>query len=544
MMEIVGAARTPPGTRLGRYQVVKHLAHGGMAEVMIARTTGIEGFERHLVIKRIRSEQARDDQYVKMFLDEARLAAALHHQNIVQVHDIGETDGEYFFAMEYIHGEDLRTVLTTLASRREQMPLAHVVTVVAAAAAGLHYAHEQRGSDRKPLGIVHRDVSPANILVGFDGGVKVVDFGIAKAALRSAETRSGTLKGKVSYMSPEQCIGTAVDRRSDVFALGVVLYELSTVRRLFKGSSDFLTMTAIVQGTIPSPSIHRRDLSKELEAIIMKALANKPEERYQSCEELRAALERFAENANLRTTNSSLAAYMRSLCGNRPEPWLNGEDGMEVPDVDFDGPGEGVVVASSEVARNLVLPEDVNRRRTSPIMKARTKAITGGQFRVPTPMPGGVPIAEGWAADPDLQTSVSGTPVAWAPEAPATTPPKSKRSWIIAAAVAMPLIGGGAFFATRGGDTTTTAATQPAPSEGPRVEIKSAPPPPPPPVEAKPVEEAKPPPTVEPVTEPKPPEPEPKLAAKPKKPAAKPVAKPLPKVESRYDPKSLFPTKK
>src|SRR5262245_7885986 len=221
-----------------------------MAEVLLARATGKQGFERHVVIKRIRSDHARDRKFVKMFLEEARLAASLHHQNIVQVHDVGEVDGEYFFAMEYIHGEDLRRILMAASDRQRLVPIEQVVTVISAAAAGLHHAHEQVGPDRMPLGIVHRDVSPANILIGYDGSVKVTDFGIAKAALRSSETRSGVLRGKVSYMSPEQCMGQQADRRSDVYALGIVLYELATVRRLYKAENEFLTMTAIVHGDV------------------------------------------------------------------------------------------------------------------------------------------------------------------------------------------------------------------------------------------------------------------------------------------------------
>ena len=188
---------------LGRYQVLKPLAKGGMAEVLLARAIGLAGFARHVVIKRIRVEHGSDEKSMAMFLDEARLVAALHHGNIVQVHDVGEEDGKYFFVMEYVHGRDVRELLRHVKDKKEQIPLEHIITIVSAAAAGLHYAHEQRGSDRQPLGIVHRDISPGNILIGFDGGVKVVDFGIAKAAHQNPETHSGALKGKVSYMSPE-----------------------------------------------------------------------------------------------------------------------------------------------------------------------------------------------------------------------------------------------------------------------------------------------------------------------------------------------------
>ena len=164
------------GERLGRFTILKHLASGGMADVLIARSDGIEGFERHVVVKRIRAELAKDQRFIQMFLDEARVAAGLHHQNIVQVHDIGEANGEYFFTMEYLHGEDLRRMLSTVSRSGVHMPLGYLIAIISAVASGLHYAHERRGPDGKPQEIVHRDVSPSNILVGYDGSVKVVDF--------------------------------------------------------------------------------------------------------------------------------------------------------------------------------------------------------------------------------------------------------------------------------------------------------------------------------------------------------------------------------
>ena len=267
------------GERLGRYTVLKHLASGGMADVLLGRTDGIEGFERHVVLKRIRAEHAKDQRFISMFLDEARTAANLHHQNIVQVYYIGEATGEFFFAMEYIHGEDLRRLLSAVSKSKTHMPLGYVVAIVSAAASGLHYAHDRKGPDKKPMNIVHRDVSPSNILIGYDGAVKVVDFGIAKAATRAVETRSGSLKGKVSYMSPEQCKGEDIDRRSDVYALGVLLYELSTTTRLFKGDNDYLLMDAIVNGKVPLPRVRRPDLPNELSSIIMRALSVDPHRR-------------------------------------------------------------------------------------------------------------------------------------------------------------------------------------------------------------------------------------------------------------------------
>ncbi|HTL31684.1 MAG TPA: protein kinase [Kofleriaceae bacterium] len=328
------------GERLGRYTVLKHLASGGMADVLLGRTDGIEGFERHVVLKRIRAEHAKDQRFISMFLDEARTAANLHHQNIVQVYDIGESSGEFFFAMEYIHGEDLRKLLSAVSKSKTHMPLGYVVAIVSAAASGLHYAHDRKGPDKKPMNIVHRDVSPSNILIGYDGAVKVVDFGIAKAATRAVETRSGSLKGKVSYMSPEQCKGEDIDRRSDVYALGVLLYELSTTTRLFKGDNDYLLMDAIVNGKVPLPRVRRPDLPNELSSIIMRALSVDPNRRYQTAEELRIGLDQFAIKANLTCSTSALATYMNKMFGERPEPWLDaGSTSVDhKPAIDVEGP--------------------------------------------------------------------------------------------------------------------------------------------------------------------------------------------------------------
>jgi serine/threonine-protein kinase len=315
---------------LGRYQVVKHLASGGMADVLLGRSDGIEGFERHVVLKRIRAEHARDKRFISMFIDEARLAAGLHHQHIVQVFDIGEADGEYFFAMEYIHGEDLRKLLSATLKARSFVPLGLVCSIVSAAASGLHYAHERRDNKGKALNIVHRDVSPSNILIGYDGAVKVVDFGIAKATLRQAETVVGGLKGKCSYMSPEQCKGERIDRRSDVYGLGVLLYELATTSRLFKGDNEYLVMDAIVNGKLTLPQVRRPDLPNELSQIIMRALSVEPERRFQSADELRVALDHFVTNYELNGSTSAVASYMKKIFGERPEPWLEQDIEAEI----------------------------------------------------------------------------------------------------------------------------------------------------------------------------------------------------------------------
>ena len=515
-----------PRKTLGRYELIRHLASGGMAEVLLARATGIEGFERHVVLKRIREAQARDVRFVEMFLDEARLAASLHHTNIAQVHDIGQDAGEYFFAMEYVHGEDLRKLLMHLAERGTMLPVEHIVTIVLSAAAALQYAHEHRSPDRKPLGIVHRDVSPANILVGYDGNVKVVDFGIAKASQRTTETQSGVMKGKVAYMSPEQCFGEPVDRRSDIFCLGIVLYELATVRRLFKAENDFLTMSAITLGAIPQPSSLRADLSPDLEAIILKALEGKPADRYQTADQMRVALEQYAAKAGLRTSTTALADYMRQEFGERPMPWLADDDEADAElTYDFDGSASGVVSAPS----GFELPSGFGQG--SPIVRARTNAITGAP-----PHTGELPPVriDGPASHRVAARATSTT------QPPATVPsmsasgPSRRRLWVaVASAVGLLLVI--VLAASLAGGHRSVARTAPDPAAVQPVTLP-APAAKPRPIEKTVAHEPDPDPAVTSgVVVPVDP-----IAAKPK------LVKPVPRkpVRGHWNPKSLFPSKR
>ena len=363
--------------RLGRYDIIKQLASGALTDLLLGRSSGMEGFQRYVAIKRLRSEFARDPKCMEAFVNEARLAATLHHHNIVQVHDIDQEDGQPYFAMEFVHGVDLRTLLARLAKRNEQLPLQHVVQVIASAAAALHHAHEQLGADGKPLGIVHRAVTPANILVGYDGNVKLVDFGIAKAAIRRIQTDQGVLKGSVPYMAPEQCAGKSVDRRSDIFALGIVLYELATVRRLFKGASEFLTMSAIINAAVPRPSQYRHDIPPELEAIMLKALARDPEHRYQSAGDMSLALDKVASKVGVGASTTALANYMRLQFGEQKEPWLTDEDEDNEPTlVDFDGGASGLAPPANESVQKHAIPRAMAATKSSPIAAARTHALT------------------------------------------------------------------------------------------------------------------------------------------------------------------------
>jgi serine/threonine protein kinase len=299
--------------RLGKYELISRLAAGGMAELFVARAQAIYGFEKVVVLKRIIPAFAADQDFVRMFLREARLAATLQHPNIAQVYDVGEDDGVLFFAMEYVLGQDLRRIVRAVRARESWLTLEHILQIIIGTAAALHYAHEREDSAGKHLGIVHRDVSPSNIMVTYDGGVKLVDFGIARVSSSGDTTSTGVLKGKIPYMSPEQCRGEKLDRRSDVFSLGVILWELACCRRLFVGENDLALAQRIASEDAPPPSSILPNFSPALEAIIMRALARDRERRYATAQELREELEEFARERRLGLSSVSLGRVMSEL---------------------------------------------------------------------------------------------------------------------------------------------------------------------------------------------------------------------------------------
>jgi serine/threonine protein kinase len=310
-----------PGTRIGRYTIVRRLASGGMAELYLARVEGLRGFEKLVALKLVLPHLADDPDFVSMFLDEARLAATLDHPNVAHVIDVGRFGRDHFFAMEYVHGEDLRAVVRR-AEIQGGVPLGCALAIIAGVAAGLHHAHERRGSDGLPLGLVHRDVSPSNVLLTYDGSVKVVDFGIARVGAQSKATRLGVVKGKSGYMSPEQCRGEPVDRRSDVFGLGILLWELTLGRRLFSAEHDYAAMSKIVFGLVPHPREIQPDYPEPLAAIVMRALQRDADRRQPSALAFALELEAFAHAAHLRVTASVLAEFMTTLFGLPPYPSL------------------------------------------------------------------------------------------------------------------------------------------------------------------------------------------------------------------------------
>ncbi|HEV7559761.1 MAG TPA: serine/threonine-protein kinase, partial [Kofleriaceae bacterium] len=308
-----------PGDKLGKYDLIRQIAVGGMAEIYLARTVGIEGFEKLVVVKRILPQHASDPSFVTMFLNEARLAATLQHPNITQVYDIGVEDGEYFFSMEYVHGEDLGRLTRAALDNGVPLSMDAALTLITGLCAGLHYAHDKTGPDGTPLSIVHRDVSPSNVLVSYDGAVKLVDFGIARAAGAST---TGGLKGKIAYMSPEQCRGkVALDRRSDVFSVGTILYELTTGALPFTDETDYGVLNQLVNLDVPPPSKLVPSYPPALEKIVLRALARNPNERFATALELQSALEDFAHDNRLRVSPLVLARVMGSLFPARLEEW-------------------------------------------------------------------------------------------------------------------------------------------------------------------------------------------------------------------------------
>jgi len=298
---------------LGRYRVVDEIGIGGMASVHLARMDGPGGFQKWVAIKRIHPHLVEDETFVHMFLDEARVAARISHPNVAQVFDLGKHEDTYWIAMEYLHGEPLREVMRRTEELGQPMPPEIACRVIADAAEGLHAAHELLGKNGEKLQLVHRDVTPHNLFVTYDGTTKVVDFGIAKFSSRMASTRAGTLKGKLAYMSPEQVSGEQIDRRTDVFALGVVLWELTTGQRLFRMESDLDTLAKVQECNVPRPSAVVRGYPIDLEKIVMKALAKQKNERYKTARELSRALQSLLMRRGLFIASDEVAAYTQSI---------------------------------------------------------------------------------------------------------------------------------------------------------------------------------------------------------------------------------------
>ena len=308
------------GKRLGKFEILALLALGGTAEIYLARIGGAAGFEKYVVVKCLHDHLADDAEFVKMFLDEARLAAHLDHSNIVQTMELGQHDGRYYMVMEFLAGLSLAMIVRRAVERlpNGRIPVPLVLNMLAQSCAGLHYAHEKAMNGRA-LNIVHRDISPQNLVVSFEGVVKVVDFGIAKAEMRETHTRSGTIKGKFAYMSPEQCVANNVDRRTDVFALGVIGHELLTGRRLFKRPSPYETYQSVIDCDVKPPSATSHDLDPALDAVIMRALTKDKVDRYPTAEAFGDALLGYLHHRGIGSGPGDVSRFFDAYFGQEIE---------------------------------------------------------------------------------------------------------------------------------------------------------------------------------------------------------------------------------
>jgi serine/threonine-protein kinase len=301
--------------RLDRYELVAELASGGMATVFLGRILGVGGFQRFVAIKRLHPHLASEQEFVEMFLDEARLAASIHHPNVVSILEVGTSDRGYYLVMEYIEGDTLARLLARATTSRERIPVPIVIRIVLDTLNGLHAAHELRDDNENLLNLVHRDVSPQNILVGINGTARITDFGVARAATRLSSTRSGQLKGKLAYMAPEQARGGVIDRRADVFAVGTVLWEVLADKRLFKGEGEADTLNRVLFEPIPRLRDVAPSVPPVLEAVTMKSLERDPEKRQASAQVFSEELEKAARSVHAIATVREVAEYVTKVLG-------------------------------------------------------------------------------------------------------------------------------------------------------------------------------------------------------------------------------------
>lgn len=331
---------------IDRYKCLKKIATGGMAELFLAKQSGLEGFEKVVVLKRILSNLAADEEFVSMFLDEARIAAKLSHPNIVQIYDLGKADDSYYIAMEYVSGRNVQHLIEKEAAAGRKIPVEHTCRIIAGVCDGLYYAHSRKDYDGSPLNIVHRDISPQNILVSFAGGVKVVDFGIAKASTQLAQTRAGVLKGKYAYMSPEQVKGSKIDHRADIFALGLVMYEMLTGTRAFERDSSLKTLKAIVQEKPLNPTELNPEVPREAVKLLSRALEKNPDRRYRNAQEMQLAIEDFLDKSPKKSNNIRLSKYLYD----RFDDELNAKSGTMIVE------GVGEVIVPTGISKSDIKP--------------------------------------------------------------------------------------------------------------------------------------------------------------------------------------------
>ena len=327
--------QVPAGEEFGDYTLEKRIGLGGMAEVWKARRKGVEGFQKRVAIKKILPQAAENEAFVEMFIDEAKLAAQLNHNNIIHIYDLGRLGEDYYIAMEYVDGKNLRQILNSGSKTGQPIPEGIALYIASRLASALDYAHHSKDFNDADLGLVHRDVSPQNVLISTDGDIKLCDFGIAKAVSKISTTQMGALKGKLQYMSPEQAWGKSIDHRSDIFSLGTLMYEMLTGKRLFAGESEMSVLEDVRECDVGSRIIQSESIAAEVKGLLLRALAREPEGRFESASELQAGLEEVLAEQATTPGQKELAAYMQTLLDESIEPETEGSEALQVRDEDL-----------------------------------------------------------------------------------------------------------------------------------------------------------------------------------------------------------------
>jgi serine/threonine-protein kinase len=423
--------------KIDRYDLVAEIASGGMATVYLARLSGVGGFRRFVAIKRLHPHLAKEREFVEMFLDEARLAAGIHHPNVVPILEVGASERGYYLVMEYIEGDTLARLLARAATSGRRLPVQVGVRVVVDMLLGLHAAHELKDEHGGAIELVHRDVSPQNILVGIDGNTRITDFGVARAASRLSATRAGQLKGKIAYMAPEQAVGDpTVDRRADVFSAGIVLWEVLAAKRLFKAENEAATLSRVISEPIPDIWEVNPEINKELGEVVMKALARDRDERYSNCQDLADDLERIAAPMKQLAPTREVAGYVGEVIGQEiaqqreaVRTWLaRSEPSQAIPDI--------VEIPHSGVPQPLMgAPKGSGGEQSGMVASPISAPLgapsleTGGRSRAPVVIAaaaifgfivvGGLVMFNGQRNEAETSRAA---PAATAPAAPATTP--------------------------------------------------------------------------------------------------------------------------
>jgi eukaryotic-like serine/threonine-protein kinase len=462
---MVGAKLFEPGagrTRVDRYELIGEIASGGMATVYLARLTGVGGFARFVAMKRLHPHLAGEKEFVEMFLDEARLAAGIHHPNVVSILEVGASPVGYYIVMEYIEGDTLARLLARAAGHGRRLPTPIAVRIVLDGLAGLHAAHELRDDQGRLLGLVHRDVSPQNILVGIDGIGRITDFGVARASSRLTSTRVGQLKGKLAYMAPEQAAGDDLDRRADVFSAGILIWETLASKRLFKAENEAATLSRVLSEPIPDLTQVAPQLSPGLSSAVKRALERNRDRRYASAAELAEAIERAALASDGIASTREVAAFVSSMMGQEiaqqrdaVRAWLARSEPSQVAQIVPPAAPSSVSVAAMSFpgASSLGGLDDSMIRRSFAPRSKRAATVAGGigllalagvagfvvarSSQAPAPAPVPVPVVVPATVPPPVQASAVVAPPAPTP-APDPTPatPAAPAPTSLASAVA------------------------------------------------------------------------------------------------------------